>query len=82
MTKFRALLMMCAISGFVGAGAINADAAKSKTSGAAQSAAPLTTDELVELYHGRSWLWKDGAGLGQTAAIYRLEPRKRLPFIC
>jgi hypothetical protein len=62
MTKFRALLMMCAISGFVGAGAINADAAQPKTSGAAQSAAPLTTDELVKLYHGRSWLWKDGAG--------------------
>jgi hypothetical protein len=62
MKKFRTLLMLCAIGSFVGAGVINANAAQSKTSGSAELAAPLTTDELVELYHGRSWLWKDGAG--------------------
>jgi hypothetical protein len=54
--------MLCAIGSFLGAGVINANAAQSKTSGSAELAAPLTTDELVELFHGRSWLWKDGAG--------------------
>jgi hypothetical protein len=62
MTKFQALLTLCAIGSFVGAGVINANAAQTKINDAAQLAAPLTTDELFALYHGRSWLWKDGAG--------------------
>jgi hypothetical protein len=53
--------MLCAIGTFVG-GEIKANAVQSKTNSSAELAAPLTTDELVELYHGRSWLWKDGAG--------------------
>ncbi|TIM42919.1 MAG: DUF995 domain-containing protein [Mesorhizobium sp.] len=60
--EIRALLMLCAIGSPVGAGEINANAAQSRTKRFCRVDSTLTTDdELVGLYHGRSWLWTDGA---------------------
>ncbi|SFU20379.1 DUF995 domain-containing protein [Mesorhizobium sp. YR577] len=39
-----------------------AAAAPSKDSVAAQSAEPLSTQEVYRLYANRSWMWKDGSG--------------------
>lgn len=59
----KMLMALCVTVGVMGIGAFDAAAAaKTAASIAAQSAAPLTTDELFRLYANRSWLWKDGAG--------------------
>lgn len=63
MRKLQILLALAAIAGCMGLGSLDAAAAaKSKASIAAESATPLTTDELFRLYANQSWLWKDGAG--------------------
>jgi hypothetical protein len=63
MRKLQILLALAAISTCMGIGSLEATAAtKSKASIAAQTATPLTTDELFRLYANRSWIWKDGAG--------------------
>lgn len=63
MRRLQMLLALAAIGACMGMGSFDAAAAaKSKASIAAQSATPLTTDELFRLYANRSWIWKDGAG--------------------
>jgi hypothetical protein len=39
-----------------------AAAAAQKAPTAPKLGRPLTTDELFQLYQGRTWIWKDGAG--------------------
>ena len=63
MRKFRTLLAFVAVvGGCLGMGSFVVEAAPSKASIAAESATPLTTEELFRLYSNRSWLWEDGAG--------------------
>jgi len=62
MSMFRVMLIAGAVCGGLGAGALVAVAAPSKTMTAAKTAAPLTTTEVYRLYNNRSWIWKDGAG--------------------
>ncbi|HMF66593.1 MAG TPA: DUF995 domain-containing protein [Phyllobacterium sp.] len=64
MKKFRTLPLLCTIIAAMGAGALDADAAQSKSKMAKPPAMsePLTSNELVKLYGNRSWIWKDGAG--------------------
>jgi Protein of unknown function (DUF995) len=60
MNRVQTVLTLIAIgSCFVAA---DASAAQEKPNSLAQSATPLTADELFQLYHSRSWIWSDGAG--------------------
>ena len=45
----------------------DATAAKKNAGPDLSSARPLTTEELYRLYHGRSWIWRDGAGYFQVS---------------
>jgi Protein of unknown function (DUF995) len=60
MNKYRTFLL--AIGGCIAVTATNAGAAQGKPASPAESAAPLTAEELFQLYNSRSWLWDDGAG--------------------
>ena len=78
MRKIQTLLALFAIGSCIGVGLFDAAAAQSKVSLAAESATPLTTEELFQLYSNRSWIWKDGGGLlpFKTAPIhFRDRPR-------
>ena len=59
MSKIWSFLVRFAIVGCVLATAFDAGAAQARKNAPSR---PLTTDELFQLYHSRSWLWKDGAG--------------------
>jgi hypothetical protein len=61
MRTLPTLLKLFVIGGCLGVGVPDA-AALSKTNVAAESAAPLTTEEVYQLYSNRSWLWNDGSG--------------------
>ena len=45
----------------------DATAAKKNAGPDLSSARPLSTEELYRLYHGRSWIWRDGAGYFQVS---------------
>src|SRR5262245_33220169 len=62
MSKLFSLLARFAIAGCVAAVASAAGAAQSKTNASSRLGSPLTTDELFQLYHSRSWIWDDGGG--------------------
>ncbi|AZN98272.1 DUF995 domain-containing protein [Mesorhizobium sp. M9A.F.Ca.ET.002.03.1.2] len=63
MRKLQILLALAAIGGCMSMASFDAAAAtQSKTSIAAESGTPLTTEELFRLYSNRSWIWKNGAG--------------------
>jgi hypothetical protein len=62
MSKICSLLIRTAIAGCAIATAFDAGAAQSNKKASSEFGSPLTTDELFQLYHSRSWLWDDGAG--------------------
>lgn len=59
MKKAHYIVVSLALAGGIALGAVEASAEQYARS---QLGTPLTTDELFQLYQGRSWIWKDGAG--------------------
>jgi hypothetical protein len=62
MSKLGSLLARFAIAGCVALTAFEAGAAQSNANASSRYGSPLTTDELFQLYHSRSWIWDDGGG--------------------
>jgi Protein of unknown function (DUF995) len=62
MSKICSLLIRSAIVACVIGTAFDAGAAQNNKNASSKFGTPLTTDELFQLYHSRSWLWNDGAG--------------------
>ncbi|RWO95870.1 MAG: DUF995 domain-containing protein [Mesorhizobium sp.] len=58
MKKWRYVVSL-ALAGGIALAAVEASAEQYAKS---QLGSPLTTDELFQVYQGRSWIWKDGAG--------------------
>jgi len=59
-----ALMASAILAGFLAGsfGAVAAPAAPSEAQVSAQTARPLTTNEVYQLYGNHSWIWKAGAG--------------------